>query len=297
MKALKVEGIIPALATPMNYDESIDEYGLRVLINHVISGGVHGVFVCGSQGESFAMTLDEKERVISIAVDECNGRVPVYVGTGMITTSQSIEMTKIAKALGADAVSVVTPYYIKPSQEELIDHYKAIADSADGMPVLLYNNVTRTGVGIDVSTVKNLAEIDNIVGIKDSSADLVLTMGYINATRGMNFSVLIGNDASILAGLMLGASGAVAATANVAPSLIVDIYNAAKSGDIAKANEAQYKVFKIRSAFSLGTFPVVIKEALNMLGLPAGPARRPIKPLDEKKRLILKQILEDIGLL
>jgi 4-hydroxy-tetrahydrodipicolinate synthase len=296
-KPLKVEGIIPALITPMNQDETMSEKGLRAVIEHVISGGVHGIFILGSQGESFTLTLEEKKSVIAASVEASAGRVPVYVGTGMITTAQSVQMTKLARELGADAVSVITPYFIKPSQKELIDHYKAIAEAADDMPVLLYNNPMRTGVSIDVETVATLAEIDNVVGMKDSSADLIQTMTYINATRNMDFSVMVGNDASIFATLVSGGTGAVAATANVAPALIVGIYNAVKSGDIAKARELQYKLFPIRKAFALGTFPLVVKEAVNMIGLPAGPARRPIQPLSLEKKQELKKVLSDAGLL
>jgi 4-hydroxy-tetrahydrodipicolinate synthase len=296
-KPLKVEGIVPALITPMNEDETISEEGLRAVIEHVINGGVHGIFILGSQGESFTLTLEEKKSVIKTTVEASAGRVPVYVGTGMITTAQSVQMTKLARELGADAVSVITPHFIKPSQKELIDHYKAIAEAADDMPVLLYNNPMRTGVSIDVETVVALAEIDNVVGMKDSSADLIQTMTYINATRNMDFSVMVGNDASIFAILVSGGTGAVAATANVAPALIVGIYEAVKSGDIAKARDLQYKLFPIRKAFSLGTFPLVVKEAVNMIGLPAGPARRPIQPLSPEKRQELKKVLSDAGLL
>ncbi len=296
-KPLRVEGIVPALITPMNQDETISEKGLRAVIEHVISGGVHGIFILGSQGESFTLTLEEKKSVITTTVEASAGRVPVYVGTGMITTTQSVQMTKLARELGADTVSVITPYFIKPSQKELIDHYKAIAEAADDMPVLLYNNPMRTGVSIDVETVVTLAEIDNVVGMKDSSADLIQTMTYINATRNMDFSVMVGNDASIFAALVSGGTGAVAATANVAPALIVGIYNAVKSGDIAKARDLQYRLFPIRRAFALGTFPLVVKEAVNMIGLPAGPARRPIQPLSTEKRQELKKVLSDAGLL
>lgn len=296
-KSLKVGGIIPALITPMNEDESVSEDGLHKIIEYVISGGVHGIFILGSQGESFALTLEEKKRVIEVTVAASAGRVPIYVGTGMITTAQSVQMTKIAKELGADAVSVITPYFITPSQQELYDHYKAIAESAGDMPVLLYNNPMRSGVSIDIATVLKLAEVKNIVGMKDSSADLIQTMAYINATQGMNFSVLVGNDASIFAALVSGGKGAVAATANVAPALIVGIYNAVNSGDIDKARELQYKLFPMRNAFGLGTFPVVVKEAMNMMGLPAGPARRPIQGLSPEKRQELRKVLLKAGLL
>ena len=294
---LNVEGIIPALVTPMNEDETISPEGLKTVIDHVIDGGVHGLFILGSQGESYALSLEEKKQVITESIAASSGRVPVYVGTGMITTAQSIQITKAAKDLGAAAVSVLTPYFITPSREELIDHYKAIAEAAGDMPVLLYNNPNRTAVNIDVETVAALAELPNVVGMKDSSADLIQTMKYINATRGMGFSVLVGNDASIFATLLSGGKGAVAATANVAPAIIVGIYNAIKAGNLDEARGLQYRLFPIRQAFGLGTFPVVVKDALNLMGIPAGPARRPVQKLLPEKRQELKQILSDAGLL
>ena len=293
----KIEGIIPALITPMNDDETVNEKGLHVVIDHVIGGGVHGIFVLGSQGESFTLTLEEKKRVITAALEASNGRVPVYAGTGMITTAQSVQITRIARELGAHAISVITPYFIKPSQEELIEHFKAIAEAAGDMPMLLYNHPMRTDVSIEVETVLKLAEIDNVVGMKDSSANLIQTMKYIDATRDMGFSVLVGNDACIFATLVSGGKGAVAATANVAPALLVGIYDAVKSGDIDKARKLQYDLFPIRKAFALGTFPVVVKEAMNIMGLPAGPARLPVQKLSPEKRRELKKVLSDVGLL
>ena len=296
-RALQVEGIVPALITPMNMDGSVNVHGLVVVLNHVIEAGVHGVFALGSQGESYALTTDEKKRVIEAVLDIVDGRVPVYVGTGMITTARSVQMTKIARNMGADAVSVITPYFIQPSQDELAEHFMAVAEAAGDMPVLLYNNPKRTAISIDVDTVQKLAAVANIVGMKDSSADLVQTMTYVEATLGMDFSVMVGNDALISASLMAGARGAVAATANVAPSLIVGIYEAVKSGDMDTAQKLQQRLLPLRKAFGLGTFPVVVKEAMNIMGLPAGPARKPIKPLTLQKRRELTEVLLKAGII
>ena len=297
VKQLKVEGIIPALATPMNDNESINEKGLKEIINFVIEGGVHGIFVSGSQGESFSMTMDEKKRVIAVSLEASAGRVPIYAGTGTITTAQAMQLTRMARELGADAVSVTTPYFIKPTQNELIDYYKAVSDSAEDMPVLLYSNPTRTGVMIDIDTVVKLSELDNVVGMKDSSGDIVQTSGYIEATKDMDFSILVGNDACIFSALVSGGKGAVAATANVAPKLIVGLYDAVKAGNIDLARKLQFRLLPIRRAFTMGTFPVVIKEALNLMGLPAGPARKPIQPLSPEKREELKSVMKKAGLL
>ena len=292
---LEVKGIIPAMATPMSSSEEIDEAGTRELINYLIDSGVHGIFICGSQGESYALTEEEKKRIINIAVDEVNGRVPVYAGTGAITTKASIRLSRYAEDAGADAVTIVTPYFIKPSQDELYLHYRRIAESID-IPVLIYNNPGRTGVNLEAETVRRLAEIDNIVGIKDSSGDLTLTAQYIMECP-KEFAVLAGRDSLILATLLYGGKGAVAATANVAPKLVVGIYESFLRGDLERARELQFKLLPLRLAFNLGTFPAVVKEAMNILKRPSGPARSPVSSLPEDKRERLKSILKGIGLI
>ena len=196
---------------------------------------------------------------------------------------------------GADAVTVVTPYFIRPSQNELYMHYKRVAESVD-IPVMIYNNPGRTNVNLEAETVKRLAEIDNIVGIKDSSGDLTLTAQYIMECPD-DFAVLAGRDSLILATLLYGGKGAVAATANVAPRLVVGIYENFIKGDLEKARELQFKLLPLRLAFSLGTFPVVVKEAMNLLGKPSGPAKGPVSSLPEEKRAKLKSLLEELDLL
>jgi len=291
---LEVRGIIPAMVTPLDGNEEINESAIRRLINYLVESGVHGIFVCGSQGESYALTEDEKRRVIRITVDEVNGRVPVYAGTGLVTTKATIQLSRYALDVGADAVTIVTPYFIRPSQNELYMHYRRIAESVDG-PILIYNNPGRTNVNLEVETVKKLSEIDNIMGIKDSSGDLTLTAQYIMECPE-NFAVLAGRDSLILATLLYGGKGAVAATANVAPKLVVGIYESFIRGDLKKARELQFKLLPLRLAFDLGTFPVVVKEAMNLLGMPSGPAKSPVSSLPEEKRIKLKSLLEDLGL-
>jgi len=292
---LAVKGIIPAMVTPLDRNEEIDEAGIRGIINYLIDSGVHGIFVCGSQGESYALTEDEKKRVIEISVDEVNGRVPVYAGTRAVTTKMTIELSRYAVDVGADAVTIVTPYFIKPSQDELYMHYKRIAESVDS-PILIYNNPGRTNVNLEAETVKKLAEIDNIVGIKDSSGDLTLTAQYIMKCPD-EFAVLAGRDSLILATLLYGGKGAVAATANVAPRLVVGIYESFIKGDLEKARELQFKILPLRLAFSLGTFPVVVKEAMNLMRKPSGPAKSPVSPLPEEKKRKLKLLLEELNLI
>jgi 4-hydroxy-tetrahydrodipicolinate synthase len=290
--SLEVKGVIVAMVTPLKKNQELDEAGLREVINFLIENGIHGIFVCGSQGEIYALSEEEKKRTIKVTVDEVNGRVPVYAGTGDVTTKSVIELSKYALDVGADAVSIATPFFIRPTQGELYEHYKAIAEAVD-LPVILYNNPGRTGVNIDAATVSRLVNIDNIVGIKDSSGDLTLTAEYIHLCP-QDFSVLAGKDSLILATLVYGGKGAIAATANVVPRLVVDIYESFVNGDLERARELQFKLLPLRLAFKLGTFPMVVKEAMNLIGRPAGPAKSPVTSLSEESRKKLKDILKDL---
>ena len=291
------KGIIPAMVTPIDAAGRINESALRKLTEHLIGGGVHGLFPVGSQGEFFSLTLEQKKEAVRIVVDETRNRVPVYAGTGAVTTREAIETTRIAQDLGVSAVSVITPYFLVPSQKELIIHYQAIAKACPNLPILLYSNPDRTQVPFPTSTVLELAAVDNIVGIKDSSGDMSMTGEYIRLTRGMNFHVLMGRDTLIYAALCYGAAGSICATGNVDPRVPVEIYEAFMAGDHKRALEAQYRLAPLRIAFGLGTFPVVIKEALNMIGIDAGPAVLPVGPMTRENREKLRQVLMDMGLI
>jgi 4-hydroxy-tetrahydrodipicolinate synthase len=287
------KGIIPPLITPIDEAERLDAPGLRRLIEHVIAGGVHGVFVLGSTGEFYGVEFADKKRAVEVTIDQVRRRVPVYVGASAITTRECIQLVKLAKQAGADAVSVLTPMFISPSDDELYIHFRTIAEAED-IPVLLYNNPDRTGVNISAALMERLAAIPNIVGAKDSSGDMTLTSEYIRRTQGMGFHVLAGRDTLILATLVYGGTGAVAATANVVPELVVDIYRKFASGDVAGALAAQYRLAPLRIAFGLGTFPVVTKDALNILGVDVGHPIRPVHHLSEANRQRLRGILEEI---
>lgn len=291
------KGIIPAMVTPIDKTGRINEASLRKLVNHLIDGGVHGLFPIGSQGEAFSLTFSEKKETIRIVVDETRGRVPVYAGTGAVTTREAIETTKMANDLGVSAVSVITPYFIIPSQKELIVHYTSIAKSCPDLPILLYSNPDRTQVPFQVPTVLELAAVDNIIGIKDSLGDMSLTGEYIRLTRGMGFHVLMGRDTLIYAALCYGAAGSICATGNVDPRVPVEIYEAFIAGDHKRALDAQYRLAPLRIAFGLGTFPVVVKEALTMIGIDAGPAILPIGPMTPENKEKLRKVLADMGML
>jgi dihydrodipicolinate synthase len=291
---MKFQGIIPPLVTPFAQDGSINRTALRKLIDYLIDSGVSGIFVAGSQGEFYSMTADEREELYNIAVEEAAGRVPVFAGTASVTTSEAVRLSKAAQKAGCAAISVIAPYFINPNGDELYDHYATIAKSVD-IPVLLYNNPDRVGYTLPLPTVKKLAQIDNIIGMKDSAGDLTYVNELIRQL-GPDFAVFSGKDTVIFNILTSGGAGAVPATGNVAPKLIVNLYNAVKAGDLVKAKEYQYKLSPLRNAFSLGSFPVVIKEALDIMGFGIGPARLPIKPLSEENRAKLKQVLIDLEL-
>ena len=289
---MEIKGIIPAMVTPFDLDEQINESALRQLVDHLLNGGVHGLFPTGSQGEFYALNNYEKQKIWEIVVDQTHGLVPVYAGTGAITTREVIILNKMAEQAGVDAVSVLTPFFITPTENELYKHYVTVAD-ATHLPIILYNNPGRTAVNLSAGLVARLAEHPNIVGIKDSSGDLSLTLAYLQQTDN-TFSVLLGRDTLIYGGLLHGAKGSITATANVAPSLVVEIYEAYIEGDLSRSLAAQHKLAPLRYAFKLGTFPAVVKIALNLIGIDAGPARDPVGELTEESLGRLKDILTEL---
>jgi 4-hydroxy-tetrahydrodipicolinate synthase len=293
---MNLKGIITPVVTVFDSEENIDEKGYRKIIEYLIAHGVHGIFSCGGQGEGYSLTAGEKQRLLDICLETAAGRVPVLQGTGSITTRGAIEMTLAAKKAGADAAVVSTPYYISPSQEELYQHYKAILEAVD-IPLYIYNNPWRTHLNILPETVARLCVIsENMKGIKDSSGDLGMTLGY-KRLCGEKFEVFIGRDQLIYAGLLTGLDGAVAATSNAAIDIVVGIYNEFTAGNLEASRIFQEKLVPLREFFSAGTFPVVVKESLTLQGLPAGPCRRPVGPLSDAKRAELKGILKTMGLL
>lgn len=289
-------GILPAMITPLTKDEKLNEKSLEKMINYTIENGVHGIFAMGTTAEFYAVSREEYRDVLTAAKAFTAGRVPFYAGANSITTREAVALVKIATDVGADAISVLTPMFISPSEEELYEHYRAIAESTD-KPILLYNNAPKTGVNLSVDLVTRLAEIPNIVGIKDSKGDFIQLSREILATQGKDFNVLVGNDALIYATLCHGGAGAVAASANVAPRLVVDIYENYRKGDLQAALKCQNLLTPLRVAFTLGTFPSVIKESLAMLGIDAGVCFAPIRPFNDEQRAKLRAILENMGIL
>lgn len=276
------KGIIPALITPMTADESVDEAGLRRLVDRLIDAGVHALFVLGTNGEFIALSEEEKVRVASVAVEQSGGRVPVIAGTGAFATRDVMALNRKMQGIGVDAVSVITPYFNGATQQELFTHYERIAGSTS-LPVMLYTIPAKAGVTLNVDTVQRLSEIPNIRGIKDSGGDFDRLLQLINLRRD-DFAVFTGTDSMILWTLIAGGDGAVAATTNAVPGVVMSIWNSFQAGDLEAARRAQESLRPLRDAFALGTMPAVLKAAATMLGMPAGPARAPVQALDTAAR-------------
>mgnify|MGYP000351531969 CR=1 FL=1 len=295
MKNVPMKGIITPILTPMNPDETVNLEVLRQQIERLIEGGVHGIFPIGTNGEAYALSFDEKLAIIETCVDQVKGRVPVYAGTGCITTAETIRMSKRAEEMGADALSIITPSFAVASQKEMYDHYVEVAKHVD-VPIVLYNIPARTGNKLLPETVAKLArDVDVIQGAKDSSGDLENLKAYIRLTQdvGKPFSVLAGNDGAILTCLKEGGAGGIAGRANLYPKSLASIYNSFVAGDIAQAEKLQDAVATLQRVFRFGNPNTVIKKAVAMLGYPVGDCRRPFNYLCDEGIAELQAVLKE----
>ena len=298
MTQLDLHGVIPPLVTPLTADGAINYAAFAPLVEHVLSHGVHGIFWPGSQSEAYALTADERQRGLEALLAAVIGRVPVIAGTGAITTRDAISYSRQAEKSGADAVAILTPFFIAPTQEELRVHYHDVAEHVN-LPILGYSNPSRTGgLRLTPSTLGTLAqEIPHFIGVKDSSGDLAESAAIIAACP-KDFLVFVGRDTLIYGALCHGAAGTVALTANVAPGILVSIYEAFQAGDHDRARVEQARLATLRNALpNCGTYPSPVKEALNLMGLPAGPTRKPISMPGPDQRERLRTLLASLDLL
>ena len=299
MKQLEIKGIIPPVVTPMNpEDESVNIPELRNQIERQIAAGVHGIFPFGTNGEAYILDMKEKEEILEATVDQVKGRIPVYAGTGCISTRDTVYLSKRAEALGADALSIITPSFAAASQKELYDHYCEVAKHVN-IPIVLYNIPARTGNKLLPETVAKLAkDVDVILGAKDSSGDLENLKAYIELTRdiGKDFAVLAGNDGNILPCLKAGGAGGVAGRANLWPKTIASIYDHFVAGDLEKAQEAQDAIVALQRVFRFGNPNTIIKKGVAMMGYPVGDCRKPFNYLCdegvEELRAVLRETAE-----
>ncbi len=289
-----LEGALTALVTPFK-DGKIDEATLRSLIERQIEGNIDGLVPCGTTGESATLTHDEHRRVIEIAVETARGKVPVVAGTGSNSTSESVMLTRFAKEAGADAALLITPYYNKPSQEGLFQHYKTVAESVD-IPILLYNVPSRTAVNMLPETTARLSEITSIIGIKEATGDLEQVSETIKLSRD-GFILLSGDDASTLPILSGGGHGTISVTSNLVPNDVARMYEAFKEGRAEEAQEIHERLLPLNSAMFIETNPVPVKTALSMMGLTSEELRLPLVEMDKANKERLKIALKEYGLI
>lgn len=295
MKPVIFTGAAVALVTPFHTDGSVNYDAFGKLIDYQIENGTDALVIAGTTGESSTLTEQEHIDVIKFAVTYTNHRVPVIAGTGSNCTQTAIMLSKEAEAVGADALLLVTPYYNKTSQRGLYQHYKMIAESVN-LPIILYNVPSRTGLGIDVETAAQLAEIDNIVAMKDAVGSITYTANLI-ARCGDQLTVYSGNDDQIVPMMSLGAKGVISVLSNVAPRETHDMTAAALSGDFKTAAELQLKYLKLVKALFIETNPIPVKEAVNLMGFDAGACRMPLYEIAENNQETLAAEMRKMGLL
>lgn len=285
-------GVFPAIITPFLEDMSLDEEGLKRNVLHLCQTGIAGIVPCGTTGEAATLTIAEHKRVIEITVE--NSSVPVIAGTGSNNTREAVELTCHAAEAGADAALLITPYYNRPNDRGMFEHFKTVAEKCN-IPMVLYNVPKRTGIDLKPELVAKLSRIKNIVAVKEASGSLSQLSQIIEQTRDSDFSVLCGDDDLTLPSIALGAQGVISVVANVAPRKTVAMVNAMLKGDLEKARSLHYELAPLVRAMFLETNPIPVKSAQKYLGLAGGPLRLPLAEMSPDKESILKGVLESLG--
>ncbi|HON35218.1 MAG: 4-hydroxy-tetrahydrodipicolinate synthase [Methanothrix sp.] len=285
-------GVFPAIITPFLEDMSLDEEGLKRNVLHLCQTGIAGIVPCGTTGEAATLTIAEHKRVIEITVE--NSSVPVIAGTGSNNTREAVELTCHAAEAGADAALLITPYYNRPNDRGMFEHFKTVAEKCN-IPMVLYNVPKRTGIDLKPELVAKLSRIKNIVAVKEASGSLSQLSQIIEQTRESDFSVLCGDDDLTLPSIALGAQGVISVVANVAPRKTVAMVNAMLKGDLEKARSLHYELAPLVRAMFLETNPIPVKSAQKYLGLAGGPLRLPLAEMSPDKESILKGVLESLG--
>ena len=288
-------GSFTALVTPFSKDGALDEKAFRALVAWQIAEGTSGLVPVGTTGESPTLSHDEHKRVVEWCVDEAKGRVPVVAGSGSNSTQEAIDLSRHAEKAGADAVLVVTPYYNKPTQEGLYQHFKAI-NEAIGIPILMYNIPGRSVIDMSVDTMKRLFELKNIAGVKDATANLV-RVSQQRAELGSDFNQLSGEDSTALAFNAHGGHGCISVTSNVAPRLCADFQGACRRGDYAAALTLQDKLMPLHLALFVESNPAPAKYALSVLGRCTDTVRLPLVTLADKSKAVVRDAMVHAGLI
>ena len=288
-------GVLPAIVTPFKNGE-VDEQGLRELIEFQIGEGVHGFVPCGTTGESATLSHEEHERVVEITVDQVKGRVPVLAGTGSNNTAEAVRLTAHAKRAGADGVLMISPYYNKPTQEGIYQHYKKVAEEVD-IPIIIYNIPGRTASNIEPTTFARLAEIKNIVGVKEASGSMKQITEIIRLC-GPEFTVLSGEDFLTYPLMAVGGKGVICVVANIVPRDMSELCNLLLAGDFDKGRGLYYRLLPLCHSMFIETNPVPVKAALAMMGkISSAEMRLPLVPMSDDNLAKLRKALKDYGAL
>ena len=297
---MKFEGTTVAMITPFTSDDGVDESGMRENINYLIENGVDGILAAGTTGESATITHEEQRKMIDILIDEVNGRVNTIAGAGSNSSKEALGLVQYAEGAGADAALVITPYYNKPQPHGLVEHYQMMVESSD-IPIIVYNVPSRTGTDIDVDTIARVAEMDNIVAIKEANPDMdkvaMTQKKLMDFGLDKKFAIISGNDNLTLPMISLGARGVISVVGNVDPARMSRMVNEALSGDFEGACKTHYELYELMKVLFVESNPVPAKEALNMMGRPAGHVRMPLAPLKEESKAKLKIVLEELSLI
>ena len=288
------KGVLPAVVTPFK-NGKVDEESLRQLIEFHIESGVHGIVPCGTTGESATLSHEEHDRVIEITVEQVNGRIPVVAGTGSNNTAEAIRLTAHAKEVGANGVLMISPYYNKPTQEGLYQHYRKVAEAVN-IPIVVYNIPGRTAVNIEPATFARLAEIENIVGVKEASGSMKQITEIIRLC-GDKLTVVSGEDFLTYPLMCVGGKGVICVVANIVPKEMAELCNLLLAGEYEKSLELYYRLLPLCHAMFYETNPAPIKAALEMAGkIPSGDVRLPLVPMSAANREKLRKELQAYGL-
>ncbi|CEG13605.1 4-hydroxy-tetrahydrodipicolinate synthase [groundwater metagenome] len=303
-------GCYTAIVTPFKKNSDVDYDGLRENIRFQIDNGIDGVVPCGTTGEAATLSMEEHEKVIDTVVDEANGKIKVIAGTGSNNTAEAIELTRHAKDSGADACLLITPYYNKPTQEGIYQHYKKIAETVD-IPLIPYNIKSRTGINIEPDTTLRLSKIKGIIGIKEASGDLNQVSAIISklktegnkGNKNFNFIILSGDDALTLPIIALGGKGVISVVSNIMPKDVKALKDYCLSGNFEGAREIHYKLLNLTKTMFIETNPAPVKYAMNVLkennkiGMNAGNLRLPLVEVSDASKGKIKDVLKEVGII
>ena len=295
---MQFKGVYTALITPFTARGSVDEQAFADFVEWQIEQGVHGLVPCGTTGESPTLSHEEHNRVIALCVEVARGRVPVIAGTGSNSTDEAIKTTQHAKKVGADGVLVVTPYYNKPQQEGLYQHFKAINDAVD-IPIILYNVPSRSVVNLSDDTIARLAELPNIVGLKDATGDLARPYSLrakLKSPQKTTFQLLSGEDMTAVAFNISGGQGVISVASNIIPKACAEVQEACFAGNYTKAAELQHKLTELNAVMFCETSPAPVKYAASLMGKCLPNLRLPLVPASENSQKEIRKVLNSLNI-